>query len=138
MNVQEIIDNFNLFDEWEDKYIYLIELGNKLEIFPENQKREENLVQGCQSRVWLIKESVINNDNIILKFKADSDSSIVKGLIAVLLIIYSGKTPDEILNTDINDILSELQLEQHLSGSRTNGLHSMIKQINKYAEEHIN
>ena len=138
MNIEEIKDNFDLFDDWEDKYIYLIELGKKLPDFPEREKKDENLVKGCQSRVWLIKEPEKQNGDLKLKFSADSDSQIVKGLIAVLLSVYSQKTPSEILNSDIDRILQDLELEKHLSGNRTNGLHSMIQKIREYAKEFIN
>lgn len=138
MNIEEIKENFDLFDDWEDKYIYLIELGKKLSDFPEKEKKDENLVKGCQSRVWLIKEPEKQNGDLKLKFSADSDSQIVKGLIAILLSVYSQKTPSEILNADIDQILKELELEKHLSGNRTNGLHSMIQKIREYAQEFIN
>lgn len=138
MDINEIIDNFNLFEEWEDKYIYLIELGSKLPEFDDNLKRDEFLVKGCQSRVWLIHNVNDSNNAKVLNFKADSDSQIVKGLIYILLSVYSGKSPSEIKKIEIKEILSELQLEKHLSGNRTNGLNAMIDKIKFYAEEQIN
>ena len=116
----------------------MIELGKKLPDFPEREKKDENLVKGCQSRVWLTKEPEKQNGDLKLKFSADSDSQIVKGLIAVLLSVYSKKSPSEILKADIDQILKELELEKHLSGNRTNGLHSMIQKIREYAKEFIN
>jgi cysteine desulfuration protein SufE len=137
MDIQEIKDNFELFDDWEDKYIYLIELGNKLPEFEDNKKLEKYLVKGCQSRVWLIADEYEENGKKLIRFEADSDSQIVKGLIFILISVFSNKHPQQILDTDIDSILQELSLEKHLSGNRTNGLKAMVQKIFNYAGESI-
>lgn len=124
----EIIDEFSLFDDWMDRYALLIELGNSLGELSPQYKVENNLIVGCQSRVWLhaeFKDGVIN-------FKAESDAIIVKGIIALLLKVLSGRTPDEILQADLY-FVDKIGLKDHLSPTRSNGLVSMIKQIQFYA-----
>ena len=124
----EIVDEFSFFGDWQDKYEYIIELGKKLKDFPEEKRTDEFKVKGCQSSVWLTAEK--NNGTII--FKADSDSTIVKGLIALLLRVLSGKSPDEIVNSKL-EFIDKIGLKQHLAQTRTNGLAAMIKQIKMYA-----
>lgn len=124
----EIVDEFSFFGDWQDKYEYIIELGKKLKDFPEGKRTEEFKVKGCQSSVWLTAEK--NNGTII--FKADSDSTIVKGLIALLLRVLSGKSPDEIVNSKL-EFIDKIGLKQHLAQTRANGLAAMIKQIKMYA-----
>ncbi len=124
----EIIEEFSVFDDWMDKYEYLIEIGNTLELYDEKNKKPSNLIQGCQSRVWLDAEY---KDGKIY-FTADSDAIITKGIIALLIRIFSGKTPDEILQTDLF-FLDKIGLKENLSPTRANGLVSMIKNIKAYA-----
>ena len=116
----EIIEDFSVFDDWMDKYALLIELGNSLE--------ESNLIQGCQSRVWIQAEYVDGR----IYFKAESDAVIVKGIIALLIKVLSNRTPDEIINADLY-FVNRIGLDEHLSPTRSNGLVSMIKQIRFYA-----
>ena len=118
----EVIAEFSDFDDWMDRYQLLIDLGNEQEPLEEKYKTEQNLIEGCQSRVWLQADEV---DGKIV-FKAESDALIVKGIIALLIKVLSGHTPDEILNTDLYFI-------EHLSPTRSNGLLSMVKQIRMYA-----
>jgi cysteine desulfuration protein SufE len=125
---EEIVDEFSYFNEWNDKYEYIIELGKKLKDFPEDKHIDANKVRGCQSSVWLTAES----ENGVIIFKADSDSVIVKGLIALLIRVLSGRAPDEILNAKL-EFIDKIGLKQHLAGTRTNGLAAMIKQIKMYA-----
>ncbi|MEP3244274.1 MAG: SufE family protein [Sneathiella sp.] len=122
--IEELKEAFTFLEEWTDRYGYLIDLGRKLPEFPEALKVDENLMQGCQSQVWLI--SHMNGEKI--EFLATSDAMIVSGLIGLLLSVYSNRTPAEILATD-PAFLEELGLNQHLSPSRSNGLHSMVKHI---------
>lgn len=122
--IQELKEAFAFLEEWTDRYGYLIDLGRKLPEFPEALKVDENLMQGCQSQVWLI--SRMNGEKI--EFLATSDAMIVSGLIGLLLSVYSNRTSAEILATD-PAFLEELGLNQHLSPSRSNGLHSMVKHI---------
>lgn len=133
ISIDELVTNFELLGDWEDRYGYLIELGRKLPPMAEADKTEENIVKGCQATVWL-KESIEDGDPIRLRFNADSNSSIVKGLVAILLLVFSGKTPTEILQTDPATLLSKLALENHLSPTRKNGLHAMTQQIKVRAQ----
>ncbi len=125
---EEITDEFSFFDNWQDKYEYLIELGKKLNDYPEAERNDDNKVKGCQSSVWL----TTTDSNSTIVFKADSDSTIVKGLIALLVRVLSGRTPDEILNAKL-DFIDKIGLKQHLAQTRANGLAAMIKQMKMYA-----
>jgi cysteine desulfuration protein SufE len=124
----EIVDEFTFFDNWQDKYEYIIELGKKLKGFPEEERIDENKVKGCQSSVWLV--TGISEGSII--FEADSDSVIVKGLIALLVRVLNNRTPDEILEAKL-EFIDKIGLRQHLAGTRANGLAAMIKQMKMYA-----
>lgn len=124
----EIIEEFSTFDDWMDRYALLIELGNGLEKLDDKYKVENNLIEGCQSRVWLHAE--MQDGNVI--FHAESDAVIVKGIIALLIRVLSGHTPDEILNADLY-FIDKIGLKEHLSPTRSNGLVSMIKQMRFYA-----
>lgn len=132
MSIHDIIENFELFDDWEDRYRYIIDLGKKLPDFPEEYRKDEFKVSGCQSQVWIVPLQSETPDEH-LSFLADSDSSIVRGLIAILLEMYNDKTPDEILKTDYDEHFSKIGLESHLSPTRKNGLSSMIKRIREVA-----
>lgn len=127
---QEIIEDFSLYDEWLDKYEYLISLGKNLEAFPEEYKTDDRLVKGCQSRVWLASEMKGGQ----LWFKADSDAIITKGIISLLISVYSGRTPKEISSDDFA-FLEEIGLKENLSPTRANGLVSMIATMKKLALE---
>lgn len=128
MTVDELFENFSVFDNWEDRYSYLIDLGKKLPELENELKIDKWKVPGCQSQVWMIPEIKENK----LYIKADSDAFIVKGLINIVIIVYNGKTIDEIKNINIYDILNKLGLVNYLSTSRRNGLLSMINKINLY------
>jgi cysteine desulfuration protein SufE len=125
---QEIIEEFSAFDDWMDKYSYLIELGNDLEDFDEQYRIDQNLIEGCQSRVWLHAE--YKNGRIV--YQADSDAIIVKGIVALLIRALSDNTPDDILNQELN-FVDKIGLKEHLSPTRSNGLVAMIKQMRLYA-----
>lgn len=124
----EIIEEFSMFDDWMDRYALLIELGNSLGKLDEKYKVEDNLIVGCQSRVWLQAEYT---DGKII-FHAESDAVIVKGIIALLIQVLSGRTPDEIINADLY-FIEKIGLKENLSPTRSNGLVSMIKQMRFYA-----
>ena len=132
MNINEvqdrIVEDFNQFDDWMDKYALLIDLGNGMEPIDEQYKVPQNIIEGCQSRVWLHAEMA---DGVI-RFVGESDAILVKGIVALLLEVYSGRTPDEILNTELY-FVDKIGLKEHLSPTRSNGLVSMIKQIKLYA-----
>ena len=125
---QEVIEEFEGFDDWMDKYQMLIDLGNDLEPLDEKYKTEQNLIDGCQSRVWLQCDDVDGK----LVFTADSDALIVKGIIALLVRVLSGQTPKDILDADLY-FIDRIGLREHLSPTRSNGLLAMIKQIKAYA-----
>ncbi len=134
MSFEEILADFELLDEWEDRYRYVIELGRKLAPLAEGERTPENKVQGCVSQVWL-STTVENGDGAPrLTFVGDSDAHIVRGLIAILFAIYSGKTADQILSVDAAGTLSELHLNEHLTPQRSNGLMAMVKRIRHDAE----
>lgn len=124
----EIIDEFSVFDDWMDKYQILIDMGNSLPPFDETYRIDQNLIEGCQSRVWLHAEY---RDGHIY-FSADSDAIIVKGIISLLMKVLSGRTPDEILVSDLH-FIDAIGLKEHLSPTRSNGLLSMVKQMRLYA-----
>ena len=125
---EEIIDEFNLFDDWMERYEYLIELGKSLPIIDQQYKLDENIIKGCQSKVWLYSE--MNNTKI--NFTADSDAILTKGLVALLVRVFSNQTPEEILMADTL-FIDQIGLKEHLSPTRANGLVSMLKQIKLYA-----
>ena len=127
---EEVVDEFSMFDEWLDKYEYLIELGKSLKDYPEADKTEDRLIQGCQSRVWL--DYKVQNGRIW--FNADSDAIITKGIISLLIKIYSGRTPEEIASSDFS-VVDRIGLKGNLSPTRANGLVSMIARIREIASE---
>ncbi|MBO8474693.1 MAG: SufE family protein [Bacteroidetes bacterium] len=126
----DVVDEFSMFDEWLDKYEYLIELGKSLTDYPEEKKTDERLINGCQSRVWL--DYKIDGGRIF--FNADSDAIITKGIISLLIRIYSGRTPEEILSSDFS-VVDKIGLKENLSPTRANGLVSMIARIREIAAE---
>ncbi len=125
----EIIEEFSVYDEWLDKYEYLIELGNSLEVIDESQKTPDNIIQGCQSRVWLDCKM---NDDGTLTFTADSDAIITKGIIALLIRVVNNQKPQDIIDADLY-FIEQIGLKENLSPTRANGLLAMIKQIRYYA-----
>ncbi|MCO5233545.1 MAG: SufE family protein [Chitinophagales bacterium] len=131
MNINQIqdsiIEDFSMYEDWEDKYEYIIELGKELPEMNEQYKTEENLIKGCQSRVWLHAEE----EEGLVKFQADSDAIITKGIIGLLIKIFNNQSAKEISNSDIY-FLKEIGLQEHLSPTRANGLVSMVKQIKNY------
>ena len=125
---REIVGEFSVFDDWMDKYAYLIEIGNGMPAMDEQYKTDDNLIKGCQSRVWFYPEMREG----LLYFMADSDAIITKGIAALLVRVFSGQKPEEIANADLG-FIDEIGLTQHLSPTRSNGLVSMIRQIKMYA-----
>ena len=134
--IDEIRDDFALLDEWDDRYRYVIELGRTLEPLPEAEHSAENKVQGCVSQVWLSRK-VERNDagEPLLTYRGDSDAHIVRGLVAILLMLYSGQTPQQILATDAIAIFDEFGFREHLTPQRSNGLRSMVERIRTDARE---
>jgi len=132
MTLEKLTSNFELLGDWEERYGYLIDLGKKLPGLPEAEKTEENRVHGCQAMVWLVMEADPERAGA-LRFRADSDAFIVRGLIAVLQLIFNGRSPEEILAVDARGILGQLGLDQHLSPTRKNGLFAMVERVRALA-----
>lgn len=134
MTIDELAENFSLFDDWEDRYRYIIDLGKKMDPLPEEAKVSANKVEGCMSQVWLTHSSEGDGPEAVLHFQADSDAHIVRGLLAVLLILFSGKTAGDILGIDADAELAKLDLDQHISPNRRNGVASVVKTIQMVAK----
>jgi len=134
MTIEELIQKFERFSDWQQRYRYLIEMGRKLPELDDAFKTDAHKVTGCMSQVWLVNTS---EDPEHLEFAADSDAAIVKGLIAVVLVVYSGKSPKEIVQTDMDAIFTRLGLDSHLSINRRNGFYSMVMRIKQLAVEHV-
>jgi cysteine desulfuration protein SufE len=136
MTIDEIRDNFALLEEWDDRYRYVIELGRMLAPMPEVEHSAANKVQGCASQVWLARKIERNEaDEPRLKYLGDSDAHIVRGLIAILLTLYSGRSPREILATDAIAVFDEFGFREHLTPQRSNGLRAMVERIRSDARE---
>ena len=129
---EQIIEEFSMFDEWLDKYEYLIELGKALAPYPEEKKTDDRLIKGCQSRVWL--DAQMSGGTLV--FSADSDAVITRGIISLLISVYSGRAPEEIVGDDFS-FLEAIGLKENLSPTRANGLLSMIETIRKKASENV-
>ena len=135
-SIDEILDDFSYLEEWEDRYRYVIELGKALPDLPESDKTAENKVRGCASQVWLVTETGPGADPV-LTFRGDSDAHIVRGLVAIVLSIYSGKHASEIEKLDALDIFRGIGLVEHLSAQRANGLRSMVNRIQAEASARV-
>ena len=131
MDIAELIENFSFFENWEEKYQYVIDLGHKLEPLDESFKTEEWKIKGCQSQVWLVPQFAGGR----IHFKGDSDAILVRGIIAIVLMIYNDKTPEEIKSIEVTEIFAKLGLEETLTPSRRNGMLSMVSKIKEYAEK---
>ncbi|MGI9374049.1 MAG: SufE family protein [Hyphomicrobiales bacterium] len=132
-NFQELVDDFSFLDDWEDRYRYVIELGRELPEMDEADKTDANKVRGCASQVWLITSQAGSDDNPTLTFVGDSDALIVKGLIAIMLSLFSGKTAKDITATDAMALLQDINLQENLSRQRANGLAAMVDRIQREA-----
>ncbi len=128
-NIDTIIADFDLLDDWEDRYRYVIELGRNLKAFPEAERTDANKVQGCTSQVWLTVSRNMSDRGQILHLLADSDAHIVRGLLTVILALFDGKTTDEILTTDADATFKTLGLAEHLTPQRSNGVKSIVERI---------
>ena len=133
-SIEAIAEDFALLDDWEDRYRYVIELGRELVPLPDETRTDANKVRGCASQVWLVTHVDRSGAEPVLTFDGDSDAHIVRGLIAILLRLYSGRTAGEILATDANALLERLGLNQQLTPQRSNGLASMVARIRRDAE----
>src|SRR5688500_3338164 len=133
MTIDELIDDFSLLDDWEDRYRYVIELGKRLPELTDTERSDANKVRGCASQVWFVSE-IARNGEPVLRFRGDSDAHIVRGLIAILIALYSGRPAREIVATDAEPLFRRLGLREHLTSQRSNGLSSMIARIRSDAE----
>ena len=136
MTLEKIISDFEFIEEWEDRYRYVIDLGDQLEPYPEELKTPETKVQGCVSQVWLTSELKNEENKIILS--GDSDAHIVRGLMAIVFAICSGQSPEEILKIDVQSIFKTLGLNEHISPQRSIGLNAMVKRIQSDAQHALN
>jgi cysteine desulfuration protein SufE len=134
MTLNDLADTFDMLGDWEERYRYLIELGRKLEPMPEADKAEINKVRGCMSQVWLTAENRPGPPSR-LHFRGDSDAHIVKGLVAVLMMLYSDRTPRQILDTDLHEAFARLGLDNNLTMNRRNGFYAMIERIRAIAAD---
>jgi cysteine desulfuration protein SufE len=136
--LERLVEDFSLLDDWEDRYRYVIELGQSLEPLADEERTQANKVRGCVSQVWLAthRERDAQGGEPLLRFVGDSDAHIVRGLIAILIALYSGQTPSRILSLDAKQALSGLGLEEHLTPQRSNGLFAMVGRIRADAEAH--
>lgn len=133
MSVEELVESFEFFDDWEERYAYVIDLGKKLPPMPDEEMVEANKVRGCMSQVWLVCEKDDSSNPPVLTFRANSDAFIVKGLIAILMELFDGQTARYILDTDAIAVMGRIGLDQHLSPNRRNGLVAMVERIKKFA-----
>jgi cysteine desulfuration protein SufE len=133
-SIEQIVADFDLLDDWEDRYRYVIELGRKLEPLPDAERTEANRVRGCASQVWLWTRPQDANGRRVLRFVGDSDALIVRGLVAIALSLFDGKTPSEVLATDAEAVFNRLDLRAHLTAQRSNGLKALVERIRSDAE----
>ena len=134
--LDDLLEDFGLFDDRRERLQYVLELGDQVEGLPDEMKTEENRVQGCLSNVWMVAD-IDPGPPPVLEFQADSDSHVVRGLIAILLMLCSGRTPQEIHTMDLSGVFQRLKLAEGSLRSRSNGFHQMIKRIQRLAEEHV-
>lgn len=132
-SLEDVLDGFEFLDDWEERYAFIIDLGKQLPAFPDEERREENYVHGCQSQVWLIHHYDESSGKLYLLI--DSDAIIVRGLAAIILVALNGKTPRDLLATDIDELFEQLDLFRHISPTRGNGLRAMVGKIRDIAAE---
>ncbi len=134
MTIDQIIDDFEFLDDWEDRYRYVIELGKALDPLPETQRTEANKVRGCASQVWLVTTRGEDDGHPVLHFAGDSDALIVRGLVAIAITLFDGKSASEIVATDAEALFDRLGLRQHLTAQRSNGLRALVDRIKSDAQ----
>lgn len=137
-NANDLVEVFEMFDDWEDRYRFLIDAAKSLPPLPAEAKIEENRVHGCQSNVWMIADAKKEGGQTRIEFLADSDSVFTRGMVALIHKLYSGQTPSDILSFDIEGLLKQLELDQHLSMGRRNGLDGMVKRVKGIARQFPN
>jgi len=136
LRIDDVIATFDMLDAWEDRYRYLIEMGRSLAPLTEEERTEDNRVRGCASQVWVITTPTHTTDGApVLDFRGDSDAHIVKGLVALVLSFYGGKSPQEVLSSDVMGLFKQLELSEHLTPQRSNGVRSMVERIRRDAAQ---
>ena len=136
LQIDDVIATFDMLDAWEDRYRYLIEMGRSLAPLTEEERTEDNRVRGCASQVWVVNTLTHTTDGApVLDFRGDSDAHIVKGLVALVLSFYSGKSPQEVLSSDVMGLFKQLELSEHLTPQRSNGVRSMVERIRRDAAQ---
>ncbi len=136
LQIDDVIATFDMLDAWEDRYRYLIEMGRSLAPLTEAERTEDNRVRGCASQVWVVTSLTHTPDGApVLEFRGDSDAHIVKGLVALVLSFYGGKSPQEVLSSDVMGLFKQLELSEHLTPQRSNGVRSMVERIRRDAAQ---
>jgi cysteine desulfuration protein SufE len=136
LRIDDVIATFDMLDAWEDRYRYLIEMGRSLAPLTEEERTEDNRVRGCASQVWVVTTPTHTTDGApVLDFRGDSDAHIVKGLVALVLSFYGGKSPQEVLSSDVMGLFKQLELSEHLTPQRSNGVRSMVERIRRDAAQ---
>jgi cysteine desulfuration protein SufE len=136
LRIDDVIATFDMLDAWEDRYRYLIEMGRSLAPLTEEERTEDNRVRGCASQVWVVTTLTHTTDGApVLEFRGDSDAHIVKGLVALVLSFYGGKSPQEVLSSDVMGLFKQLELSEHLTPQRSNGVRSMVERIRRDAAQ---
>jgi cysteine desulfuration protein SufE len=134
VSIEEVVADFDLLEDWEDRYRYVIELGRRLAPLPEAERNEANKVRGCASQVWLSTRAERGDGAVRLHFRGDSDALIVRGLVAIVIALFDGRSPEEILATDAEALFARLDLRAHLTAQRSNGLKALVERISRDAE----
>ncbi len=137
MSIDRVITAFEMMPSWQERYRLIIDMGRKLPAMPSEAYVDENLLDGCMSKVWMTAELDTRVDPPVMRFQADSDSQIVKGLIAIVFEVFNHRPPEEILTTDIESVFQQLELEQHISSGRRNGLSSMVRRVRELAQAEL-
>jgi len=137
VSIDRVITAFEMMPSWQERYRLIIDMGRKLPELPPEHYIDENLLDGCMSKVWMTAELDSSGDAPVMRFHADSDSQIVKGLIAIVFEVFNNRPPEEILTTDIESVFQQLELEQHISSGRRNGLSSMVRRVRELAQAEL-
>lgn len=137
MGIERLTTAFEMMPSWQERYRLIIDMGRKLEPLPEDQYVDDNLLDGCMSNVWLTASPQSGDDGTVMHYEADSDSQIVKGLIAIVFEVFNDRSPEEIVTTDIESVFRQLELEQHISSGRRNGLSSMVRRVRELAQSEL-
>jgi cysteine desulfuration protein SufE len=137
VSIDRVITAFEMMPSWQERYRLIIDMGRKLAPMPADGYADENLLDGCMSKVWMTAELDTDVDPPVMRFQADSDSQIVKGLIAIVFEVFNNRPPEEILTTDIESVFQQLELEQHISSGRRNGLSSMVRRVRQLAQAEL-